>query len=235
MKLSSKDSTVAALAVLIVGVFVVAYASWNVPLIGDSNRWAAVVIVALGLIAGYLASPGSGARSYLLAGLVIVAFLFAVIALASASLTALALLVVALLALIVASTVRETHARRAASRDVDSRSGDEHCGSGHRAVCHPLQRSVRVDEGMNLHVGAHRYRRGELQELGGIPPRDIRDAADAALPPEQVVGELRDAIEVDRVDRDRPTAVEARSAATTTSPDGANVIAASSGSGGVSS
>lgn len=106
MKLSPKDSTVGALAVLIVGVFVVAYASWNVPLIGDSNRWAAVVIIALGLLAGYLASPGSEARSYLLGGLVIVAFLFAVIALASASLTALALLVVALLALIVAYTTR---------------------------------------------------------------------------------------------------------------------------------
>ena len=109
MKLSSKDSTVAALAVLIIGVFIVAYASWGVPLIGDSNRWAAAVILALGLVAGYVRSPGSGARSYLLGGLVIVAFLFAVIALASASLTALALLVVALLALIVASTVREMH------------------------------------------------------------------------------------------------------------------------------
>jgi hypothetical protein len=110
MKLSPKDSTTAALAVLIVGVFVVAYASWGVPLIGDSNRWAAVVILALGLLAGYVRSPGSGPRSYLLGGLVIMAFLFAVIALASASLTALALLVVALVALIVASTARQAHA-----------------------------------------------------------------------------------------------------------------------------
>ena len=104
MKLSPKDSAVAALAVLIVGVFVVAYASWGVPLIADSNRWAAVAILALGLLAGYLSSPGSDARSYLLGGLVIAAFLFAVVAIASASLTALALLVVALVALIVVST-----------------------------------------------------------------------------------------------------------------------------------
>ena len=110
MKLSSKDSTIAALGVLIVGVFVVAYANWGVPLVGDSNRWAAVVIVALGLVAGYLSAPGSDTRSYLLAGLVVVAFLFAVLAIASASLTALALLVVALVALIVASTGR--HALR---------------------------------------------------------------------------------------------------------------------------
>ena len=106
MKLRSKDSGIAALAVLIVGVFVVAYASWGVPLIADSNRWAAVAILALGLLAGYLSSPGSDARSYLLGGLVIVAFLFAVVAIASASLTALALLVVALVALIVVSTAR---------------------------------------------------------------------------------------------------------------------------------
>ena len=106
MKLSSKDRTIAALAVLIVGVFVVAYAGWGVPLIGDSNRWATVVILALGVLAGYLSSPGTDARSYLLGGLVIVGFLFAVIAIASSSLTALALLVVALVALIVASTAR---------------------------------------------------------------------------------------------------------------------------------
>ena len=106
MKFRPKDRTIVALAALIVGVFVVAYASWGVPLIGDSNRWAAVVILALGLLAGYLCSPGADARSYLLAGLVIVAFLFAVMAIASASLTALALLAVALVALIIVSTAR---------------------------------------------------------------------------------------------------------------------------------
>ena len=105
MKLNRKDSTVAALALLIVGVFVAASIS-GVPLIGESNRWAAVVILVLGLAAGFLSSPGSDTRSYLLGGLVIAAFLFAVLAMASASLTALALLVVALVALIVASTAR---------------------------------------------------------------------------------------------------------------------------------
>lgn len=110
MKLNRKDSAVAALAILIVGVFIVAYASSGVPLIGDSNRWAAIVILVLGLAAGFLSSPGSDTRSYLLGGLVIAAFLFAVLAMASGSLTALALLVTALVALIVASTAR--HVRR---------------------------------------------------------------------------------------------------------------------------
>ena len=110
MHVNRKDSAVAGLALLIVGVFAVAYADWGIPLISDSNRWAAVVILVLGLAAGFLSSPGSDTRSYLLGGLVIVAFLFAVIAIASASLTALALLVVALVALIVASAGR--HALR---------------------------------------------------------------------------------------------------------------------------
>ena len=106
MKLNRRDSAVAVLAILIVGVFIVAYASSGVPLVGDSNRWAAVVILVLGLAAGFLSSPGSDTGSYLLGGLVIAAFLFAVLAMASGSLTALALLVVALVALIVASTAR---------------------------------------------------------------------------------------------------------------------------------
>lgn len=106
MKLNRKDSAVAVLAILIVGVFIVAYASSGAPLIGESNRWAAVVILVLGLAAGFLSSPGSDTGSYLLVGLVIVAFLFAVLAMASGSLTALALLVIALVALIVASTAR---------------------------------------------------------------------------------------------------------------------------------
>jgi len=111
MQTTSKDRKVLGLAILIVGVFVVAYADWGVPLIGSSNRWAAAVIVVLGVIAGALSSPGSDSRSYALGGMLIVAFLCAVLAFATASTAALALFVVALLALIATSAGR--HLRHA--------------------------------------------------------------------------------------------------------------------------
>ena len=88
------------------GVFLTTYERWGVPLIGDSRRWAAVVILLLGLAAGTLSAPGADSRSYALATFVLVAFLFAVLALATGSLVPLALLVGAILALIVTSTGR---------------------------------------------------------------------------------------------------------------------------------
>jgi hypothetical protein len=106
MKINRTDRKVLGLAILIVGVFIMALADWGVPLIGNSNRWAATVIIVLGLAAAVLISPGSESRSYVLAGLVVVAFLAAVLVFATASTGALALLVVALLALIATSTAR---------------------------------------------------------------------------------------------------------------------------------
>jgi hypothetical protein len=114
MQTTRSDSKVLGLAILIVGVFVVAYADWGVPLIGDSNRWAAAAIIVLALLAGVLSSPGAESRSYAMAGLVIASFLTAVLAFATASTGALALLVVALLALMAVSTGR--HLRQAPSR-----------------------------------------------------------------------------------------------------------------------
>ena len=114
MGLGRRDLTVATLAVLVVGVPVTTYAGWGVPLIGDSHRWAAVVILALALLAGALEAPGSEPPANVLAGLVIVAFLLGVIALASGSLAALVLLVVAILALVAVDTAR--HTRQARSR-----------------------------------------------------------------------------------------------------------------------
>ena len=67
----------------------------------------------LGLAAGMLSAPGLESRSYLQAGLVVAAFLFAVIAFASASLAAVALLVGAILALVATSATR--HLRHGAS------------------------------------------------------------------------------------------------------------------------
>jgi len=116
MKLDRNDRMVTGLAILVVGVFLATWQGWGVPLIGDSHRWAAIVILLLALVAGMLSSPGSDTRSYLLGALVVAAFLFAVLALATGSLTPLALLVVALLALIMAST--ERHARHGRGREV---------------------------------------------------------------------------------------------------------------------
>lgn len=90
------DRKVFGLAILIVGVFVTTAAGWGVPLIGSSHRWAAAVILLLGLAAAAFSAPGAESRSYTLAGFVIVAFLAAVLALATASTTAVALLVAAL-------------------------------------------------------------------------------------------------------------------------------------------
>jgi hypothetical protein len=116
MKLDRKDSAVLALAILIAGTLLTTWAGWGVPLIGDSHRWAAVAIIVLGLAAGALSSPGKDPRSYVLAGLVVAAFLFAVIALATGSLAPLVLLVVATLALIADSTGR--HVRHGRGRTV---------------------------------------------------------------------------------------------------------------------
>jgi hypothetical protein len=116
MKLDRRDRTVVGLAIVMVGNFLTTYEGWGVPLVGDSHRWAAVVILLLALAAGALSAPGSDPRSYVLGGLVLVAFLFAVLALATASLTSLVLLVVAVLALIVASTGR--HLRHGRGRTV---------------------------------------------------------------------------------------------------------------------
>jgi hypothetical protein len=113
MRIDRKDGTVAGLAILIVGVFVTTHEGWGVPLVGGSYRWAAVIILLLGLGAGVLSAPGSEPRSYLLAGELVAAFLFAVLALATASLTPLSLLVIVVLALIVTSITRHVRTGRA--------------------------------------------------------------------------------------------------------------------------
>lgn len=106
MKLDRKDRNVLGLAVLIAAVFVTTYAGWGVPLIGDSHRWATAVILILGFAAGTLSAPGLESRSYVEAGLVVLGFLFAVLAFATASLAAVGLLVLAILALVATSATR---------------------------------------------------------------------------------------------------------------------------------
>ena len=88
------------------------------------------------------------------------------------------------------------------------RSGHEHRSASDRSARNPLKREVAVGQWMHLDIRPHRDAGGELDELAGIPARDVRDAADGALPPEQVVGELGYAIQVDRVDGDGAASLE---------------------------
>jgi hypothetical protein len=106
MRLDRNDRNVVALALLAAAVFVTTAAGWGVPLIGDSHRWATAVILVLGLLAGGLSAPGLESRSYLQGALVLLGFLFAVLAVATASLVAVGLLVIAILALVATSATR---------------------------------------------------------------------------------------------------------------------------------
>lgn len=114
MKLEAKDRNVLGLAILAVAVFITTYAGWGVPLIGDSHRWATAVILVLGLAAGALSAPGLESRSDLQAALVVLAFLFAVLAFATASTTAVGLLVLSILGLVATSTTRHLRHRQRA-------------------------------------------------------------------------------------------------------------------------
>ena len=50
MTLTRKDATATVLTGLVVLTFIAAHQGWNVPLIGSSYRWAAVVVFALGAV-----------------------------------------------------------------------------------------------------------------------------------------------------------------------------------------
>jgi hypothetical protein len=106
MTLSRKDIAATALTTLAVVAFFATHEGWNVSLIGDSHRWAAGVILALGLVACGLGSPGRGGATKLLATLGVVALVLGVLALATGSLTPLSLLVVAIVVLWAVSTLR---------------------------------------------------------------------------------------------------------------------------------
>ena len=127
----------------------------------------------------------------------------------------------------------------AAAREMDGlmakRSGHEHRSASDRSARNPLKGEVAVGQWMHLDIRPHRYAGGELDELAGIPARDVRDATDGALPPEQVVGELGYAIQVDRVDGDGAASLERTQRRDDDVADGRERDRAVSGSGGVSS
>ena len=106
MILSRKDLAATVLTALGVGTFFATHEGWNVWLVGASHRWAAGVILLLGVMTCGLGSPGQGVATKLLATLGVLALVLAVIALATGSLTPLSLLVVDVVALSAVSTLR---------------------------------------------------------------------------------------------------------------------------------
>lgn len=106
MMLSRKDLAATALTALGVVTFFATHEGWNVWLVGDSHRWAAGVILVLGVLTCALGTPDRGPATSVLATLGVVALVLAVLALATGSLTFLSLLVVAIVLLWTASTLR---------------------------------------------------------------------------------------------------------------------------------
>ncbi len=114
MTLTRKDAAATLLTGLAVLVFLAAHQSWDVWLIGSSNRWAAVAITLLGVGACALGSAadeiGEGGRmspaTRLLSVVGAVTGLVAIWAIASGSLTALSLLAVGVVVLWAGSTLR---------------------------------------------------------------------------------------------------------------------------------
>jgi hypothetical protein len=114
MELTRKDAAATVLTALAVLVFVAAHESWDVWLIGSSNRRAAAVITLIGAVTCGLGSAaeemskegGMGPATKLLAGVGAAAGVLAVWTIASGSLTALSLLVAAIVVLWAGSTLR---------------------------------------------------------------------------------------------------------------------------------
>ncbi len=93
--LKPKDVAATTLTALAVLTFFATHQGWNVPLVGDSHRWAAAAVTLLGIGACSLGTRSSGVLTRLLAGLGTVALVLAVLAIVTGSLTALSLLVLA--------------------------------------------------------------------------------------------------------------------------------------------
>ena len=104
---SRRDAGATALVALAIGTYLATHQAWNVWLVGDSHRWATVVIFALGLGAYLLDArldefPGLTAFMWIAYG----SLVLAVIALATGSLTPLSLLVLGIVVCWAITTVR---------------------------------------------------------------------------------------------------------------------------------
>jgi hypothetical protein len=105
MTLTRRDLGATALTALVVLIFAATHQGWDWPLVGDSRRWAAAVVLVLGIGGCALGSPGKGVVTRVLAALGVLAAVLGVLALVTGSLTALSLLVLVVVLLWAASTV----------------------------------------------------------------------------------------------------------------------------------
>lgn len=114
MTLTRKDAVATGLTGLAVFVFLATHEAWNVPLVGDSHRWPAAVIMGLGIV-----GCSVGARrvdSALFGVLGGAAFIFGVLALVTGSLTPLSLLVADMVVMWALTTFR--HAQSPPGRTI---------------------------------------------------------------------------------------------------------------------
>lgn len=118
MTLTRKDAAATALTALVVLAFLAAHEGWGVPLVGDSRRWTAGVILLLGALTCGLGSPASsrGLMMKTCATLGVAALVLAVLTIVTASLTALSLLTLDVVVLWAISTLR--HALHAPGKPV---------------------------------------------------------------------------------------------------------------------
>jgi hypothetical protein len=105
-----RDLEATAVTALVVLVFLASHEGWGVPLVGDSHRWAAGVILALGMATCAVGSSSARglerAPTALFGVLGTAALVFGVLALVTGSLTALSFLVLADVLLWAAATAR---------------------------------------------------------------------------------------------------------------------------------
>ena len=106
MTLGHKDVAATGLTALAVATFFATHEGWNVPLVGDSHRWAATVTAILGTAACAQGTPSSRRATRLFSGLGVISGLLAIAAIVTGSLTVLSLLVVAIVVLWAATTSR---------------------------------------------------------------------------------------------------------------------------------
>jgi hypothetical protein len=109
MTLTPKDAVATGLTGLAMLAFLATLGGWNVPLVGDSHRWAAVVIMALGI--GACSVGARRVNSPLFGVLGGAAFALGVLALLTGSLTPLSLLVADMVVMWALTTLRHAHSR----------------------------------------------------------------------------------------------------------------------------
>jgi hypothetical protein len=113
MPLDRKDFAATALTALAVATFAATHEAWNVWLVGDSRRWAAVAISVIGIVACGLGSPGKDVATWILVALGTAAGVLAAVAIVTGSLTALSFLTLDIVVLWAASLVRHAAHGRA--------------------------------------------------------------------------------------------------------------------------